>query len=105
MRRCGEVFANRDRKFVAVSLTAARVREEDAVPLRREPLELEEEGVSVRGVRAAVNLEEQGVLAAGIEVWWAQQPSVDGVPFGTSNRHELWRGERVVGSPIGTETR
>src|SRR2546421_12115995 len=57
--------ARREREVVPVPARTARIDEQYPVPLSREQLHLGEEHVAVVPVRAAVNVQEQGVALPG----------------------------------------
>src|SRR5258707_10274433 len=63
---------------VAVSVAPARVHVEHRVATAGEGLELVEEGVAVRAVRATMDLEDQRPLLRSVEAARLEQPTLDG---------------------------
>jgi hypothetical protein len=59
-----------------VALRAARIGEDDDIPLRREVLEFMEPARAIRRGRPAMNFEEERILLRGIEAGWLHNPSL-----------------------------
>src|SRR5947207_13212265 len=70
-------------KLLAVARAPARIRIENHVTLRRHPLEFVGEYKSVRGVRSAVDVQDERIFLRLVKTWRPLQPRLDHFPIET----------------------
>ena len=98
----GIVVVEEVAELLAVAGAAARVGVEDDIPGGRHQLHLRREAVAVVGDRAAVDLEDQRIPPAGIEVRRLDDPALDrpaverGIPPDFLDFAEHFAGQQVV---------
>src|SRR5205085_9170123 len=89
----GIVILNYISEVLPVAGGTARVHIKYNIAFRRHPLKLVIKDPPVRGMRATVNIQNQGILSSRVKVGWLLDPALNGLPieacviefFGTSH--------------------
>src|SRR5260370_5901023 len=79
----GIVVLDNVAKVLAIRGAATRVWIEHDIALRRHPLKLVVENVSIRSVRAAMNVEDQWILPVQIKIGWLLDPRLNALAVET----------------------